>query len=130
MHFNGRIDVKSRQIKVKEHTNHENWRVCLTEYSNAISRSRAACHSVCLKSMSSTITIQVLTPAALNATQKHTLMLDSTLNHDSHSSAISRSMAPEHNVYLKSMSRTITMQGLTLAAITASQQRTLMLDST
>ena len=33
-----------------------------------------------------------------------------------------------HRVCLKSMSRTITMLGLTLAAITASQKRTLMLD--
>ena len=41
------------------------------------SRSRASGHSVCLKSMSWTITMQCLTHAAITASQKHTLMLES-----------------------------------------------------
>ena len=45
-------------------------------------------------------------------------------------SAKSRSRAPGVSAYLKSMPRTISIQGLTLAAITAAEQRTLMLDST
>ena len=44
-------------------------------------------------------------------------------------SAKSRSTAPGQSACLKSMLRTITMQGLTLAAITAAEKRTLMLDS-
>ena len=47
----------------------------------------------------------------------------------SHRSMKSRSRAPGHSVCLKNMLRTITMQGLTLAAITASQKHTLMLDN-
>ena len=39
------------------------------------------------------------------------------------------SRAPGHSACLKSMSRTMTMEGLTLAAITAAEKRTLMLDS-
>ena len=48
----------------------------------------------------------------------------------SHKSAKSRSRAPGHSGCLKSMSRTITIQGLTLAAITAAGKCPLMLDST
>ena len=40
------------------------------------------------------------------------------------SNSISRSRAPSHSGCLKSMSRTITMQGLTFTAITASEKRT------
>ena len=66
------------------------------------------------------------------------LMLDLTLSNarldvksqQSHSSAKSRSRAPGHSVCLKSMLRTITIQGLTLAAIIASEKPSLMLDST
>ena len=45
-----------------------------------------------------------------------------------HSSAKSRSRTPGHSACLKSMSRTIAMQGLALAAITASEKHILMLD--
>ena len=48
----------------------------------------------------------------------------------SHWSAKSRSGAQGHSAFLKSMMKTNTMQGLTLAAITTTQKRTLMLDST
>ena len=48
----------------------------------------------------------------------------------SYSSTKSRSQAPGNIVCLRSMSRTITMQGLTFAAISPSEKRTLMLDST
>ena len=75
--------------------------------------------------------MQGLTFAAITASEKHTLMLDSTYiiqdstkNNQSHSSAKSRSRAWGHNARLKSMSRTITMQGLTLAAITVSEKST------
>ena len=46
----------------------------------------------------------------------------------SHSSMTSRSRVSGHSACLKSMLRTITMQGLTLTAITASEKYTLMLD--
>ena len=46
-------------------------------------------------------------------------MLDNLKSSQSHSSAKSRSRAPGHTDCLKSMSRTITMQGLTLAPIIA-----------
>ena len=48
----------------------------------------------------------------------------------SQSSGKSRSRALGHNVCLKSMLRKITMKGMILAAITASEKCTLMLDST
>ena len=60
-HFNARLTVKS-------------WQSCLSVQS----RSRALSHSVCLKSMSRTITIQGLTQAAISASEKPILMLDST----------------------------------------------------
>ena len=41
----------------------------------------------------------------------------------SHPSAKSRSRAPSHGAFLKSMSRVINMKGLTFAAITASEKR-------
>ena len=47
-----------------------------------------------------------------------------------HWSAKSMSRASCHSACLKSMSRTITMQGLKLAAITAAEKCTLMLEST
>ena len=49
--------------------------------------------------------MQSLTIAAITATEKHTLMLDSMymLNHDSHLSAKSRSRAPGHSVCLESI---------------------------
>ena len=68
--------------------------------------------------------------AAINASEKRTLMLDSTKNNDGHWSAKSRSRTLGHNACLKSMSRTITVQGLTLAAIIAAENGTLLLDST
>ena len=45
--------------------------------------------------------MQGLTFAAITATEKHTLMIDSTLNHDSHCSAKSRSRAPGYSACLK-----------------------------
>ena len=47
----------------------------------------------------------------------------------SHSSVKSRSRPPGHSACLKSMSRTITMQGMTLASMSALEKHTLMLDS-
>ena len=47
-----------------------------------------------------------------------------------HSSMKYRSWVSDHSVCLKSMSRTITMQGLTLTAITSSEKYTLLLQST
>ena len=73
--------------------------------------------------------MQGLTPTAITASEKLTLMLDSTLSHDSHSSAKSKSRSLGHNACLKSMSRTITVQGLILTAITAAEKRSLMLES-
>ena len=53
-----------------------------------------------------------------------------TCTGQSHWSVKSRSMATGHSACLKSMSRTNTMQGLTFAAITATEKQTLMIDST
>ena len=99
------------------------------------SRSRALGHSAYLKRMSRTIMMQDLTLIALTTTDKYTLMLDSTWitlddvkSLQSHSSMKSRSRVSRLSACLKSMSRTITMQGLTLIAITASEKYTLMLD--
>ena len=84
--------------------------------------------------MSRTITLQGLTLAAIATSKKHfNARLDVNkgrldLDHNSHSSMKSRSRALGHSACLKSMSRTITMQGLTLAAITTSEKHTLMLD--
>ena len=74
-------------------------------------------------------TIEGLTLRAITAAEKCTNARLNVKSRQSHSSAISGSNAPGHSVCLKSMSRTITMQGLTLAAITASQKHTLMQDS-
>ena len=67
--------------------------------------------------------MQGLKFAAITASEKCTLMpeLTKTL------SAKSRSRAQGHSVCLKSMSRIITLHGLTLAAITAAEKGTLML---
>ena len=59
-------------------------------------RSRVPGHSACLKSMSRTITMQGLTLAAIIATEKRTLMLDSTLNHDKVTGA--RNLGQGHRV--------------------------------
>ena len=64
--------------------------------------------------------MQDLILAVITIAEKRTLMQNSTLNHDSHGAG--------HSAFLKSMSRTITMQSLTLAAITAAEKRTLLLD--
>ena len=48
----------------------------------------------------------------------------------SHTRAKSWSRAPGHSAWLKSVSRTITMQCLTLAALTTAEKRTLMPDLT
>ena len=55
-HFNARLDIQSKQ-----------------SHSGAKSRSRAPGNSVCLKSISMTITMQSLTLAAITASEKHTL---------------------------------------------------------
>ena len=64
--------------------------------------------------------MQGLTLAAITTSEKQTLMLDNINNarlnvksQQSHSSAKSGSKAPGHSACLKSMSGTITMQGLT-----------------
>ena len=84
-------------------------------------RSRTPGHSVCLKGMLRTMTMQGLTLAAIIAAEKQTLMLESMQNYvisfKSHWSVKCRSRAPGHSACLKDMLRTITMQGLTLAAI-------------
>ena len=72
--------------------------------------------------------MQGLSIAAITATEKHTLMLDD-IKSQSHSSAKSKSRLTSHSACLKSMSRIITMQGVTLASVTASKKRTLMLTS-
>ena len=112
-HFNARLNIKSWQ-----------------SHSSMISRSRAKEHCVCLKSMSRTITMQGLTLAAITASRQHTLMLRLDVKSwQSQSSGKSRSRAMDNSVCLKKMLRKITMQGMTLTAITASEKRTLMLDS-
>ena len=59
------------------------------------------------------------------------LILESTKNHDKVFVAQNLGQGHRgHNASLKKMTRTITKQGLTLAAITASQKHTFMLDST
>ena len=74
--------------------------------------------------MSRTITyIQGLTITAIIAAEKHTLVLDYVI-FDSQWSVKCRSRALCHGVCLKSMSRTITMQGIILAAITAAEKFT------
>ena len=52
-------------------------------------------------------------------------MLGDVKSQQSYSRVKSRSRAPGHNVCLRSMSRIITMQDLTLAAIFASEKRAL-----
>ena len=76
-------------------------------------------------------TMEALTLIAVTATEKCTLLLDSAYvkSLQSHSSVISRSRAPGYSVCLKSISRPITMQGLTLAAIITSLNHTFVLDS-
>ena len=79
--------------------------------------------------MSKSITMQGLTLPAIIASQKHNLMLDSTKNHDKVTAV--RNLGQGHQVIgcLKSKSRTITVQGMTLAAITPSEKCTLELDT-
>ena len=113
-HSNARLDVKSGQ-----------------SYSSAMSRSRALGHSACSKSMLRTITLQ------WSDTQSYHCFREMHLNArldvksgQSHLSSKSRSRTPVHSACLKGMSRTITMQSMTLASMTASEKGTLMLDST
>ena len=75
--------------------------------------------------------MQGLTIAAITTTEKHTFnaRLD-VKSRQSYSCVKSRSRAPGHSTHLKSMLRKITMQGMTLASMTASEKHTLMLDST
>ena len=73
--------------------------------------------------------MQGLTLTAISATEKRTLKLDSTLNHNKVTGARNLGQGVGHSACLESMSRTITMQGLTLTAITTTEKRTLMLDS-
>ena len=63
--------------------------------------------------------MQSMILAAITTSKKHNLMLDLTYNDKSHWSAKSRSKAPGHSACLKTIFRTITMQGLTLTVITA-----------
>ena len=72
--------------------------------------------------------MQGLTLAAIIASEKHALVLDDVTNarlvvklKHNHSSTKSRSRAQGHIACLKSVLRTITMQGLTLVVITASE---------
>ena len=69
-HYNARLDVNNARMEVKSQQSH--W--------GLKSKSRAPGHSVCLKSMSRTTTMQGLTLAAtcITASEKHILMLDST----------------------------------------------------
>ena len=60
--------------------------------------------------------------------KKHFKSIHDVNNDDNHRSAKVTSRELGHNGCLKSMSRTITMQGLTLTAITATEIGTLMLD--
>ena len=79
----------------------------------------APSHNACLKSMSVTITMQGLTLTAITATEKHTLMLDLTKNHDKVTGVQNLSQGHGVTMYcacLKIMSRPITMQGFTLTA--------------
>ena len=79
--------------------------------------------------MSSTISMQGLTLIATTASEKSRLMLDlieimldDVKSGQSHSRTRSRSRASGHTACLKTISRTITMQGLTLTAITTSEK--------
>ena len=81
--------------------------------------------------------MQGLIFAALTASEKHTFNARLNVNnarldvtsHKRHSSVKSRSRVLGRSVCLKGILRTITMQGLALAALTASEKCTLMLDS-
>ena len=74
--------------------------------------------------------MQGLTLAAIIASEKRTNARLDVKSQQSHPSSTPRSRAPGYIACLKSMSMTVTMQGLTFAAITALRKRTLMLDST
>ena len=87
-------------------------------------RSRAPGHGACSKSVSRVIIMQDFILAAIIATEKCTLFLDLTQNFDSQRSVKCRSRAPGHGVCLKRVSRTTTMQGFILAAITAAEKYT------
>ena len=127
IHFNTRLNVNNARLNVKSWQSHSSMKC----------RSRAPVHSVSLKSMSRTITMQGLTLTTIIVSEKYTLMFDSTWiilvkvqSWQRHSSMKSRPRAPVHSVCLKSMSRTIIIQGLILPAITASEKCTFMLDWT
>ena len=68
--------------------------------------------------------MQGLTLADINASQKYFNARFDVKLRQSHLSVKSRSRAPGCRAYLKSMSKTITMQAMALAAITASLKRT------
>ena len=67
-HFNARLNVNNARLDIKSKQSH----------SSVKSRSRASGHSACLMSMSRIITMQGLALAAISASEKHTLKLDST----------------------------------------------------
>ena len=67
---------------------------------------------------------------AIAAAEKCTLILDDIKFGQSQWSVKSRSRAPGQGACSKSVSRTITMQGFILTAITAAKKLTLFLDST
>ena len=113
-HFNARLDVKSWQ---------SHW--------SAKSRSRAPGHSACLKSyVKDNYYARFDTHSYHRFRETHLNARLDVKSWQSHWSMKSRSRAPGHSACLKSISRTITRQGLTLAAITTTEKRTLMLDST
>ena len=74
--------------------------------------------------------MQDLILTAIIASEKCALMPDPSKIMTNHWSAKSKSRALGHSECLKTMSRTITMQGFTLAAITASKKCILMQDLT